>query len=321
MIVHINPYDYLAKENKKETLTPTTTTKSHITGQILTKSRKSHTPAVSTESNTNLTSQQRSPDSALAKNQQQGKQLVSILEPPRKTRVSILPTTNERSANKKKEETGGRRSTRALSGNEHDLRPSHGNVDERIPIHQGAIDRTALTSQPPADIVKDVKRILRILGIEAKSEGSSPYLLKCSRKKAKTFKGRRRGADHDDDDDEDDMNIIDDDQFIINDSNITTTSDISLVAPSNPDSVVSSSSSAGGVLTTVARGLEPIYGDSSIDNGDEIRFAVEVCRFQNLPGLYIIDIRRLKGNVWAYKFLYHKLIDFLNVGRDSAFVL
>ncbi|KAI7891341.1 uncharacterized protein EV154DRAFT_420619 [Mucor mucedo] len=152
-----------------------------------------------------------------------------------------------------------------------------GGVDERIQIHQGAIDRTALTSQPPADIVKDVKRILRILGIEAKAEGSSPYLLKCSH--------------------------------------------ISLVAPSNPDSVISSTSSAGGVLTTVARGLEPIYGDASIDNGDEIRFAVEVCRFQNLPGLYIIDIRRLKGNVWAYKFLYHKLIDFLNVGRDSAFVL
>lgn len=254
------------------------------------------------------------------------------MEPIKKTRVSILPSPvsspTPPSKSRKKEEPqvipsqSGKRTTRALSGNEKDL-TANTNVDERIQIHQGAIDRTALTSQPPSDIVKDVKRILRILGIDAKAEGASPYLLKCSRRKAKSFVAAELlKTSSQNDEDDTDINHTDDDQFVINDSNITTTSEISLVAPSNPDSVsASSASSVGGVLTTNARGLEPIYGDASIDNGDEIRFAVEVCRFQNLPGLYIIDIRRLRGNVWAYKFLYHKLIDFLNVGRDSGYVL
>ncbi|KAI9278894.1 hypothetical protein BDA99DRAFT_405001, partial [Phascolomyces articulosus] len=55
------------------------------------------------------------------------------------------------------------------------------------------------------------------------------------------------------------------------------------------------------------RQQQPIYGDPSIDSGEEIRFVVEICRFRNLPGLYIVDVRRLRGNVWTYKFLYHKL--------------
>ncbi|KAI9031651.1 hypothetical protein CLU79DRAFT_670747, partial [Phycomyces nitens] len=53
--------------------------------------------------------------------------------------------------------------------------------------------------------------------------------------------------------------------------------------------------------------MEPVYGDPAFDGGEEIRFIVEVCRFRNLPHLYIVDIRRLRGNVWVYRFLYRKL--------------
>ncbi|OAD03999.1 hypothetical protein MUCCIDRAFT_24118, partial [Mucor lusitanicus CBS 277.49] len=125
---------------------------------------------------------------------------------------------------------------------------------ERIEIHQGAIDRKALTSQSPALVIKDVARILHILGIDTTLE--SPYILKCCRRKAKA----------------------------------------SIAA----ELLKQQSAEAG---------EDPIYGDAAIDNGDEIRFVVEMCRFKNLPGLYIVDIRRVRGNAWAYKFLYHKLID------------
>jgi hypothetical protein len=40
---------------------------------------------------------------------------------------------------------------------------------------------------------------------------------------------------------------------------------------------------------------------------------VEICRLKNLPGIYIVDINRLRGNVWAYKFLYQKLLDLLDL--------
>ncbi|RIB28736.1 hypothetical protein C2G38_1887442, partial [Gigaspora rosea] len=52
---------------------------------------------------------------------------------------------------------------------------------------------------------------------------------------------------------------------------------------------------------------EVLYGDPTTDSGEEIRFVVELCRIKNLPGLYIVDIKRMKGNLWAYKFLYHTL--------------
>ncbi|KAI7860710.1 hypothetical protein BDC45DRAFT_401522, partial [Circinella umbellata] len=51
-----------------------------------------------------------------------------------------------------------------------------------------------------------------------------------------------------------------------------------------------------------------IYGDPVVDPGEEVRFSMELCKIKNLPGLYIVDIRRMRGNVWSYKFLYHAVL-------------
>ncbi|KAI7868304.1 hypothetical protein BDF14DRAFT_1795207 [Spinellus fusiger] len=72
----------------------------------------------------------------------------------------------------------------------------------------------------------------------------------------------------------------------------------------------------GAITSYALNGLEPIYGDPAFDSGDEVRFTVEVCRFRNLPHLYSVDIRRLRGNVWTYKFLYHKLLELLDLGSE-----
>ncbi|KAI9252141.1 kinase-like domain-containing protein [Sporodiniella umbellata] len=130
-------------------------------------------------------------------------------------------------------------------------------TNTNIQIHQGPIDRTALTSRPPKQIMDDVSRILRILGIETLADKEDGvFALKCIRRKASKRK---------------------------------------------------------------EEGLKPIYGEAAIDNGEEVRFLVEVCRFENLPGLFIVDVKRLKGNLWAYKFLYHKLIDFLDLNKSDYF--
>ncbi|CAI2183760.1 7685_t:CDS:2 [Funneliformis geosporum] len=79
------------------------------------------------------------------------------------------------------------------------------------------------------------------------------------------------------------------------------------------------------ILTTP----EILYGDPTVDSGEEIRFAVELCRIKNLPGLYIVDIKRMKGNLWGYKFLYHTLLDkldlkgkggYLTIGTSGGFI-
>lgn len=50
-----------------------------------------------------------------------------------------------------------------------------------------------------------------------------------------------------------------------------------------------------------------IYGDRNQDIGDEIRFSVELTRIDRLKDTYSLDIRRLKGNLRSYKFVYDTL--------------
>lgn len=47
----------------------------------------------------------------------------------------------------------------------------------------------------------------------------------------------------------------------------------------------------------------------SVDNGDEVKFNVELCRIKNLPGLYLLNIKRLRGSVWSFKFIYQTVIE------------
>ncbi|KAJ3413988.1 hypothetical protein HDV05_007195 [Chytridiales sp. JEL 0842] len=41
---------------------------------------------------------------------------------------------------------------------------------------------------------------------------------------------------------------------------------------------------------------------------DEIRFYVEIQKIKNLPGLYVVDFKRIRGDIWAFKRLYHGLV-------------
>ena len=52
---------------------------------------------------------------------------------------------------------------------------------------------------------------------------------------------------------------------------------------------------------------EPMYGDATQDQGDEARFYVELTRLDRLNDTFSLDIRRLKGNLRSYKFLYDTL--------------
>ncbi|KAI8080048.1 kinase-like domain-containing protein [Halteromyces radiatus] len=66
--------------------------------------------------------------------------------------------------------------------------------------------------------------------------------------------------------------------------------------------------------------MQSSYGDPALDPGDEVRFSVELCKIKNLPGLYIVDIRRLRGNLWSYKFLYHALLEQLNLSGNGGYI-
>ncbi|KAF9943305.1 hypothetical protein BGZ67_003068 [Mortierella alpina] len=65
---------------------------------------------------------------------------------------------------------------------------------------------------------------------------------------------------------------------------------------------------------------DPLYGEDAIDSGEEIRFSIELCRIKNLHGLYSVDIRRMKGNLWAYKFLYHAVLNTLDLQGKGGYL-
>lgn len=75
----------------------------------------------------------------------------------------------------------------------------------------------------------------------------------------------------------------------------------------NDDEVVMSRSTTSTEPTTPSsqtqQATEPIYGPPN-DQGDEVRFSVEVTRIDRLDDLLSLDIRRLKGQLKSYKFLY-----------------
>ncbi|KAG0047690.1 hypothetical protein BGZ83_007298 [Gryganskiella cystojenkinii] len=76
----------------------------------------------------------------------------------------------------------------------------------------------------------------------------------------------------------------------------------------------------GAAAMTVNTGPEPLYGEESIDSGEEVRFSIELCRIRNLNGIYSVDIRRMKGNLWAYKFLYHAVLNTLDLNGKGGYI-
>ncbi|KAF9926831.1 hypothetical protein FBU30_003653 [Linnemannia zychae] len=91
--------------------------------------------------------------------------------------------------------------------------------------------------------------------------------------------------------------------------------------------ITSSLPSSSTIATTIGTGTmnvntgpEPLYGEESIDSGEEVRFSIELCRIKNLTGIYCVDIRRMKGNLWAYKFLYHAVLNTLDLDGKGGYI-
>ena len=81
----------------------------------------------------------------------------------------------------------------------------------------------------------------------------------------------------------------------------------SLESEAGSDSVLASAVPGSANDATSPISLDTIYGDQQQDAGDEVRFSVELTRLDRLDDTYSLDIRRLKGNLRSYKFLYDTL--------------
>ncbi|KAG6816842.1 hypothetical protein H0H87_002491 [Tephrocybe sp. NHM501043] len=84
-----------------------------------------------------------------------------------------------------------------------------------------------------------------------------------------------------------------------------------------PTSTASSSTSDVILIHAPARADSTIYGARIEDSAEEVRFTVELTRLNRLEQTYTVDIRRLKGNLRSYKFLYDTLRDRADLQRPS----
>ncbi|EKM52459.1 uncharacterized protein PHACADRAFT_186606 [Phanerochaete carnosa HHB-10118-sp] len=206
-----------------------------------------------------------------------------------------------------------------------------------IRVHQGAVDQSTITTAPPPDVMKQVKKVLEEMGVEIQIEGEYKY--RCIRpKRKKTASGtnglREAGgglaaftivgsaaSNGSQSADNCLMTKVDKRGLPVPSSSHSSSgggmlrgllmrrqsSQVSAVAePSSaPDAALAAvvpATDAPAQLTG-----EPIYGSQQHDQGDEVRFSVELTRIDRLDGTYSLDIRRLKGNLRSYKFLYDTL--------------
>ena len=190
--------------------------------------------------------------------------------------------------------------------------------------HVGAVDQSALTSLPPPEVFSRVREALTSMGVDFRLATGEDFKLECLRPK-KGVRGLGGIG-----------STIRQSVFPPTQAEI----ERSIKIPSSP---MSPSMSSGGSIrnflrrgssqqnvpqspTTVsalnnasAGGAYPptLYGEASVDGGQEVRFSVEITKIKNLPGLYSLDIRRMRGNVWAYKFCYTALLQRCNLSGQG----
>lgn len=198
-------------------------------------------------------------------------------------------------------------------------------VDEtKLRVHTGLVDQSALSSQTPAEIMEEVLRVLHGMGIEVKQEAD--FRLRCTRvrrRKAGATTGLSSGA----------FSLVSAAAanrsegrgvpstssggggglgglkgMLLRRGSSYSSQHSSVLARSESD-LLNSVSNSGMQSPSLGPLPEPLYGEHAIDNGDEVRFAVELCRIKNLHGLYLLSIKRLRGSVWSFKFIYQTVVE------------
>ncbi|KAF8346592.1 CAMK/CAMKL/Kin4 protein kinase [Amanita rubescens] len=185
-----------------------------------------------------------------------------------------------------------------------------GNKNGTMRIHHGAVDQAMVTTRPPAEVMKHVRELLEGMGVEIQIE--SEYKFKCIRAKRK--KGTVGGG----------MGSVGGGNSLAAVTMVGSAASNGVDKRGLPLPSQSTFSATGGML----RGLlmrrqsvafdeetsvvvsEPLvfsetaYGDVSVDAGGEVRFSVELTRIDRLKGTYSLEVRRLKGNLNSYGYLY-----------------
>lgn len=211
--------------------------------------------------------------------------------------------------------------------------------ESKLKLHHGAIDQNAISSKLPMVIMQQLKQILWEMGIDVVEE-SSVKLKATRRSKKKVVASLGMGVfealqqqQHRLQHHEQPTGAL---KSLFNKRPSTATSTnqqigIMIDQFGNVSTGGAGSASAGGGSLTggsaaSANGSEypngtqplPSYADDpSVDSGDDVRFTVEITRLRGLVGLYAVDIKRLKGSLWSFKYLYLQILERADLGQKA----
>ncbi|KAF8654734.1 hypothetical protein AX16_003389 [Volvariella volvacea WC 439] len=151
----------------------------------------------------------------------------------------------------------------------------------QLGIHRGAIDQTTITTRPPLEVMKRVNETLHSMGISFREE--SHYKYRCIRPRNKTITVLPKRS--------------------IASLRMPVPSVVLNLADEAPSDNSDSHDEDEDTFIPITN-ANPLYGNLNEDPADEVLFSVELTRLEGLHGTYSLDIRRLKGNLRSYKFLY-----------------
>ncbi|KAI0314956.1 hypothetical protein OF83DRAFT_396829 [Amylostereum chailletii] len=206
-------------------------------------------------------------------------------------------------------------------------------------VHHGAVDKTTITTGSPPEVMKHVREVLEAMGIEIQVE--SEYKYRCVRAKRKKAPGVGLGLRDPGSSSANGLAAI----MMVGSAASNGVDKRGLPLPSQHQTGFgggmlkgllmrrqSSQVSAHGASLGQGQDIEtpeatspsssdaqsvnePVYGDATHDVGDEVRFYIELTRLDRLTDTFSLDIRRLKGNLRSYKFLYDTIRDRVSLQR------
>lgn len=215
------------------------------------------------------------------------------------------------------------------------LSPTAKNI---LRVHHGAVDQTTITSGNPPEVMRHVLDVLAKMGLEIQEE--SQYKYRCVRPKKRkigtagvTLKDGQGGnglaaftmvgSAASGGVDKRGLPVPSSGGMLKGLLMRRQSSQVSNGGSHPVDSEASSpgNSESNPSLTTPSNEQSPspsntLYGDQNQDQGGEVRFSVELTRLDRLEDTYSLDIRRLKGNLKSYKFLYDSLRERANLNSE-----
>ena len=180
-----------------------------------------------------------------------------------------------------------------------------GAMEKRLSAHVGTVDPAALTTRHPDDVFAEILDVLHRMGIAVRRTRGE-LVVECLRPKRlnaleRLFASRRQEQARQ--------------KWVKGGAPAPRVSDVERGVHRLSLSGLPASHTAQSLDTFAVPSTAPEYGSAaSSDGGHEVRFAVGITRIPRLQGLYSVDIRRLKGNAWSYKFVYDTLLQRLDLG-------